>query len=78
MDVIIYFTPIGKIIIGNFRIIDYNFEKEGIYPFEIVFNNIINNIGGIFYKCSNINSSYEVLDTIPSSFIIISNILSVS
>ena len=29
-------------------IIDYNFQKEGIYQFEIVFNNIINNMNRFF------------------------------
>ena len=37
-------------------IIDYNFQKEEIYQFEIVFNNIINNMEGFFDKCSNIIS----------------------
>ena len=32
-------------------IIDYNFQKEGIYQFEIVFNNIINNMNRFFEKC---------------------------
>ena len=29
-------------------IIDYNFQKEGIYPFEIVFSNIINDMNYFF------------------------------
>ena len=37
-------------------IIDYNFQKKGIYQFEIVFNNIINNMNRFFEKCSNIIS----------------------
>ena len=37
-------------------IIDYNFQKEGIYQFEIIFNNIINNMNEFFEKCSNIIS----------------------
>ena len=37
-------------------IIDYNFQKEGIYQFEIVFNNIINNMNRFFQECSNIIS----------------------
>ena len=37
-------------------IIDYNFQKEGIYQFEIVFNNIINDMNYFFATCSNIIS----------------------
>ena len=37
-------------------IIDYNFQKKGIYQFEIIFNYIINNMHGFFQKCSNIIS----------------------
>ena len=37
-------------------IIDYNFQKEGIYQFEIVFNNVINNMNRFFQKCSKIIS----------------------
>ena len=34
----------------------YNFNKEGNYIFEIIFNNIINNMKGFFNECSNIIS----------------------
>ena len=36
--------------------IDYNFEKDGKYTFQIVFNNIITNMIGFFEKCPNIIS----------------------
>ena len=36
--------------------IDYKFEKDGIYEFQIIFNIIITNLCGFFEKCNNIIS----------------------
>ena len=36
--------------------IDYKFEKDGIYEFQIMFNNLHTNMCGFFEKCSNIIS----------------------
>ena len=34
--------------------IDYIFEKDGIYEFQIIFNKIFTNMNGFFENCSNI------------------------
>ena len=36
--------------------IDNNFEKDGKYEFEIVFNNNITNMNGFFEGCSHVIS----------------------
>ena len=42
--------------VGKLWEIDYNFNREGKYGFQIVFNNIINNMNRFFEKCVNIIS----------------------
>ena len=37
-------------------IIDYKFEKDGIYEFKIIFNCIYSDLIGFFEKCNNIIS----------------------
>ena len=56
IDVYLNNKKINMIQEGDLWKIDYNFEKDGKYIFQIVFNDIINNMNGFFEYCSNIIS----------------------
>ncbi len=56
IDVYLNNKKINMIQDGKLWKIDYNFEKDGKYTFQIVFNNIITNMIGFFEKCPNIIS----------------------
>ena len=56
IDVYLNNKKINMIQDGKLWKIDYNFEKDGKYIFKIVFDNIINDMNGLFEKCPNIIS----------------------
>ena len=56
IDVYLNNKKINMIKDGKKWEMDYKFENDGKYTFEIVFNDEINNISGLFEKCANIIS----------------------
>ena len=56
IDVYLNNNKINMIQNGELWKIDYNFNKNGKYTFQIIFNNIITDMKGFFEKCVNIIS----------------------
>ena len=56
IDIYLNNNKINMIQNGELWKIDYNFNKNGKYTFQIVFNNIITNMNSFFEKCVNIIS----------------------